>query len=472
MTKPPELPPGLRAAPAASAFPRFRGTLSFTPTDREAMAEDFGHLRHASPAAVLAPADADDLQRLVAFARAHRFAVAARGQGHAMGGQPLAPGGVVVDMRSLGTVGPVDRDARTVRVGAGATWDEVVLATLREGLVPPALTDFLGLSVGGTLSLAGIGGQSFRFGAQIDNVVAFDVVTGAGELFTASPNHEPELFDACLGGLGQHGILTSTELALVPAPVRVRTFEALYTTAEPFLALSLLACERGLFDYVAGMVVPLPAAAGGGFGYLLQLSLFDGPDLPGRLTTDEARAFFQPAPAHLEVIERDAFAFLNRSALQRDALQAAGVWGVPHPWITQFLPEEQAGPFLAELVAAGGRDLVQLIGEGYLAVYPLLRPALRRPTLRVPSSPRMFLIGLLPNALPATDERVAELLSFGRELYENGQARGGRLYPIGLLPRSSEWPHVFGDAWDTFVRRKRRFDPDGILTPGPGIVVS
>jgi cytokinin dehydrogenase len=437
------------------------------------MAEDFGHLRRALPRAVLAPADPDDLVALVRFARRHRFPVAARGQGHAMGGQPLAPDGVVVDMRSLAAIGPIDHATRTVRVGAGATWASVVRATLAEGLVPPALTDFLGLSVGGTLSLAGIGGQSFRHGAQIDNVRALDLVTGAGERIEASPKHETELFDACLGGLGQHGIVTEVELRLVPAPRRVRTFEALYTTREPFLALQLAACESGAFDYVAGMVVPLPANAGGGFGYLVQLSLFDRPggDGSARWSSDEVAAFLRPAPVELKLLEREPFAFFDRSALQMEALAAAGVWGVPHPWITQFLPEDEAAGFLHDLVAPEGRDLSSLLGEGYLAVYPLLRSALRSPTLRLPSAARLFLIGLLPNALPATEARVAELLAFGRELYENGQARGGELYPIGLLPRSDEWPQVFGAGWETFVRRKRRFDPDGILTPGPGILV-
>lgn len=42
--------------------------------------------------------------------------------------------------------------------------------------------DFIELSIGGTLSLGGIGSQSFRFGPQVDNVLELQVVTGAGDL--------------------------------------------------------------------------------------------------------------------------------------------------------------------------------------------------------------------------------------------------------------------------------------------------
>ena len=65
-------------------------------------------------------------------------------------------------------------------VGAGATWRAVLGATLARGLTPPVLTNYLGLSVGGTLAVGGIGGTSSRYGMQTDNVLALDVVTGDG----------------------------------------------------------------------------------------------------------------------------------------------------------------------------------------------------------------------------------------------------------------------------------------------------
>jgi FAD/FMN-containing dehydrogenase len=54
-----------------------------------------------------------------------------------------------------------------VVVDAGAKWSEVLAATLPQGLTPPVLTDYLELSVGGTLVVGGIGGTTSRYGMQI-----------------------------------------------------------------------------------------------------------------------------------------------------------------------------------------------------------------------------------------------------------------------------------------------------------------
>ncbi len=79
----------------------------------------------------------------------------------------------MIDMRCLRTVHRVESDR--VVVDAGATWSEVLAATLPRGLTPPVLTDYLGLSVGGTLVVGGVGGTISRFGLQSDNVVEMDV---------------------------------------------------------------------------------------------------------------------------------------------------------------------------------------------------------------------------------------------------------------------------------------------------------
>ena len=65
-----------------------------------------------------------------------------------------------------------------VDVGGEQLWVDVVRATLRHRLTPRVWTDYLRLTVGGTLSNAGIGGQAFRHGPQIANVHELDAVIG------------------------------------------------------------------------------------------------------------------------------------------------------------------------------------------------------------------------------------------------------------------------------------------------------
>src|SRR6185437_1701295 len=103
-------------------------------------------------------------------------------------------------------------------VDAGATWAEVLASTLLLRLTPSVLTDYLGLSIGGTLTVGGIGGRTPRFGFQSDNVVSMEVVTGTGREVTCSANANADLFDSVRAGLGQVAVITRVTLKLIAAP--------------------------------------------------------------------------------------------------------------------------------------------------------------------------------------------------------------------------------------------------------------
>src|SRR6266545_7872131 len=76
-------------------------------TDEVALAEaadDWGHLVHRRPVGVARPGSADDVVRIVRFARERGLKLSPRGAGHTTYGQSQADAGVVVDMRSLNAV--------------------------------------------------------------------------------------------------------------------------------------------------------------------------------------------------------------------------------------------------------------------------------------------------------------------------------------------------------------------------------
>lgn len=148
---------------------------------------DFGHIVEAIPNGVLHPTSPNDIAALIrlSLSQPKPFTVAPRGQGHSARGQALAPGGVVVDIRSLNDhcVGRcrrmnVSTHELWVDVGGEQLWIDVLHTTLEHGLAPHVWTDYLHITVGGTLSNGGIGGQAFRHGPQISNVHELDVVTG------------------------------------------------------------------------------------------------------------------------------------------------------------------------------------------------------------------------------------------------------------------------------------------------------
>lgn len=65
-----------------------------------------------------------------------------------------------------------------VEAMGGELWVDVLKASLEFGMAPRSWTDYLYLTVGGTLSNAGVSGQTFRHGPEVSNVLELQVVTG------------------------------------------------------------------------------------------------------------------------------------------------------------------------------------------------------------------------------------------------------------------------------------------------------
>lgn len=164
------------------------GRLSLDPSDIHSASVDFGRMTHSSPMAVLRPSSDADVAALVraAYRSSVSVPVSARGHGHSINGQARATDGVVVEMSHGGGQRAKAKPEYSTELGGhyvdiwgGELWIDVLNWTLANGgLAPRSWTDYLYLSVGGTLSNAGISGQAFRHGPQISNVYELDVVTG------------------------------------------------------------------------------------------------------------------------------------------------------------------------------------------------------------------------------------------------------------------------------------------------------
>ncbi|KAK6136550.1 hypothetical protein DH2020_029710 [Rehmannia glutinosa] len=87
---------GLTLDPAELLRLEVEGQLSLEPADIGSASRDFGRMRSAEPLAVLHPASADDVARLVksAYESAHGFGVSARGHGHSINGQAMTRNGM------------------------------------------------------------------------------------------------------------------------------------------------------------------------------------------------------------------------------------------------------------------------------------------------------------------------------------------------------------------------------------------
>lgn len=432
--------------------------LSCDARDLDAAAHDFGHIVHKQPHAVLKPTSIADIVHLVRWAGSRGLRVAARGQGHSTFGRAMTEGGVVVDMRALSAIHQVQSDR--IVVEAGATWSSVVDATLPHGLTPPVLTNYLELSVGGTLAVGGIGGTTSRYGMQTDNVLALKVVTGDGRELECSASSNADFFDAIRAGLGQCGVITEVTLRLIRAPTRARRYHLFYPDVQALTAAQHIALADERFDLLQGALLPDGARA-----WRCQLEgvvFYDAPASPADKTllaglAEQRGAAVISDLSYLEEVK--AFARLE------SLLRSNGQWFNPHPWLLAFLPGSNAAPLVSEVLE--GLSHAEIGPLGRISFYPIRTTSVHTPLLRLPMETVVFPFNLI--RIPPSNDGAStqQMLANNRRLYERIRVAGGLQYPVGAVAMSSEdWKDHFGAQWQPLAAAKRRYDPRNTLAPG------
>lgn len=482
----------------------FDGNLSAAPADLETASVDFGGLYRAEPMAVLHPATAEDIARLVkaAYDSARGFTVSARGHGHSINGQAMTTHGVVVQMSGGGSkklLTKVSEKFMYADVWGGELWIDVLTSTLEYGLAPKSWTDYLYLTVGGTLSNAGISGQAFNHGPQISNVHELDVVTGKGELLTCSEKENSELFQAVLGGLGQFGIITRARIALEQAPQRVRWIRVLYSSFSTFTQdqeylISLHGKPASQkFDYVEGFVIvdeglinnwrssffsprnPVKVSslkAEGGVLYCLEIT--KNYHLSNADTIDQEIEILLKKlnyiPASVFTTDLPYVDFLDRVHKAELKLRSKGLWEVPHPWLNLFVPKSR----IAEFDKGVFKGILGNKTSGPILIYPMNKDKWgERSSVVTPEEDVFYLVAFLRSALESDDE-TQTLDYLNNQNYEILKlCEDEKINVKQYLPHytnQQEWRDHFGEKyWTKFQQRKLEFDPRHILSTGQRI---
>jgi FAD/FMN-containing dehydrogenase len=131
-----------------------------------------------------------------------------------------APG---LDTSGLTDVISVDPEARTADVAGMCTYEDLVAATLPYGLSPLVVPQLKTITLGGAVTGLGIESASFRNGLPHESVLEMDILTGAGDLLTASREKHADLFRAFPNSYGTLGYSTRIRIEL--------------ETVKPFVAL-------------------------------------------------------------------------------------------------------------------------------------------------------------------------------------------------------------------------------------------
>ena len=428
---------------------------------------NFGRLHHWQPRFVVEPKHAADVVEIVRFARENRLHVSTRGSAHSQSELAISDGGILLEMKSMSGIGEVDQKAETVDVEGGVVWRDLVHHLKRWDLYPRVLTNNLGVTIAGTLSVAGIGVASFRYGSQGDNVVELDVVTGEGELVTCGPDDGGDLFWNVIAGLGQVGIIVRARLKLRRTAKMTRTYYLLYDDIRRFLADSQQAMDSGKWDHLESWASPCPQGTKPIEG---QRRVFAKWFFPFHLTVE-----FEPGspPDDAKMLEGlepydnvytddlPTIEFMERMVPVFDLWKRAGTWEHMHPWMETVLPWDTAADYIDQVLTDLPPGL--LIG-GHILLWPAKGNASRSQLFMRPDGDNLVGFGILP-AIPHKFWPVMRpVLDAASRL---SVAMGGKRYLSGWIEfNEQEWQDHFGERWEPMRAAKAKYDPDGLLNPG------
>ena len=445
---------------------------------RSKFTTDYGKVVHRTPGAVARCKNGEEVARVVRACRAAGVPVVGRGPGHTQTGQSTTEGGVVFDTSAMQTIHEIDEENLIAVCDAGVIWRDLVAHTVPLGFVPRVLTNNLGVSIGGTLSVAGLGVASFRYGAQVDNALELEVVTGTGELVTCSPEQNADLFNVVRSGLSQFGIITKARLKLRRCKPNVRKYYLLYDD----LGALMKDCERnmqpgdetihsieswcspcfqGVKKIGEGMELGEGAQTFAYWMYPLHVTVeYDDGQAP-----DDAEILARFSPyRHTETCEFTQHEFCERLMPLFTLWDRSGYSEMAHPWMETVLPWDTAQDYI-ELALS--QLPPQALGPGgHILLWPSRGDTSDAPLFKHPGGDFVMGWGMLPGVplefldMALTQLDMASELSIGY---------GGKRYLSGYITFDSpeRWETHFGsETWTMMREAKKRFDPDGILNPG------
>ena len=164
-----------------------------------------------------------------------------------------------LDVTGLTGVIAVDADARTADVAGMCTYEDLVAATLPHGLAPLVVPQLKTITLGGAVTGLGIESTSFRNGLPHESVLEMDILTGAGDIVTASPRDHSDLFRCFPNSYGTLGYSTRLRIALEPVTPFVALRHLRFSSIPELVAAMDRIIETGGLDgepvdYLDGVV--------------------------------------------------------------------------------------------------------------------------------------------------------------------------------------------------------------------------
>jgi FAD/FMN-containing dehydrogenase len=205
-------------------------------------------------AAVLKPANTNQVAEIVSLCALHQVAIVAQGgnTGLVLGSVPEQTGAaVVLSLLRLNQIRHIDPLNNTITVEAGCVLQQVQQAAdSADRLFPLSLASEGSCTIGGNLSTNAGGTAVLHYGNCRELCLGLEVVTAQGEIWHGlrglrKDNTGYDLRDIYIGAEGTLGVITAAVLKLFPKPRSRITALAAFDSVDQVIALFHLAKSNG-----------------------------------------------------------------------------------------------------------------------------------------------------------------------------------------------------------------------------------
>ncbi|WP_317645081.1 FAD-binding oxidoreductase [Sporosarcina sp. GW1-11] len=197
----------------------------------------------------------EDLQRIVKRANDNGQQISVAGLQHSQGGHTYYKDGVVIDMRTFNRILELDERQKTIRVEAGATWEDVQEALLPYGLALKVTQSQSIFTIGGSLSV-NAHGRDIRFGSMAETVEEMTLLTPTGEIKNVTRDDLDEWMKYVFGGYGLFGVILDVTLQLTDNDLYVIQTEKLKTSEYESYFTQLVDHQNTAMHYARLSVAP------------------------------------------------------------------------------------------------------------------------------------------------------------------------------------------------------------------------
>ena len=415
--------------------------------------------------AVVLPANAQQVARIVRACAAHKVPFVPRGAGTGYtGGAVPIRGGVVISLERMNRILEIDEPNLLAVVEPNVLTGDLQQAVEAVGLFyPPDPASLAMSSIGGNVAESAGGPRAFKYGTTKQYVLGLEAVLPTGEIVETGGKVVKnvvgyDLTHLLVGSEGTLAIITKVILRLIPKPPMQATLRATFGSVE------------GAVDAVSEIIRQrvVPSA----------LELIDGDSLEAVARYLQVRSLAEQGTAALLLLEVDGTPAAAAEEIERveAACRTAGALGIARASTQEERDEiwrvRRELSYALKTITALKFNHDVVVPKGRIPQLFTLVDRLRREyRLRIPCFGHAGDGNIHVNIMVSPDDReeIARAHEAERDLFEGIVALEGSItgeHGIGFTKAPYIGIELSPDEIALMKRIKRAFDPENLLNPG------